>query len=397
MGGDSLVGVWHSRNLNITVLLIARNGDQNFFRHNNNNIAPNFTPVPGTNGDWLVARYYIPASQPLPSAPNWISNTHGKFLMAAAVGGPGTNGARFNYFSDFSRREVNILPDTVLACASVMLNASGSFQSYQWSTSEQTPAITVGQSGIYVVHVTDQQGCRLTDSTRVLLNSTPVIDTLTRQICPGQTFTLPSGVVVSMPGVYQDTLHYQQGCDSVIHFIHIDPAASPLQGIEKSNDISCARSTAQLTALGNAISYQWSPADALSNGGIRNPIARPTTTTTYYLTAENAAGCIAKDSITVRADFADTGGSFLLPDMFTPNGDGLNDCFGISHWLGVRNVTMLIYDRWGVEVFRSHDPQACWDGTFKGKRLTPDVFVYLITGEAACGKILKKGTISLVK
>jgi gliding motility-associated-like protein len=41
-------------------------------------------------------------------------------------------------------------------------------------------------------------------------------------------------------------------------------------------------------------------------------------------------------------------------------------------------MTLRIYDRWGEKVFESHDPDNGWDGTYKGKPLDPDVYVYYL-------------------
>ena len=67
-----------------------------------------------------------------------------------------------------------------------------------------------------------------------------------------------------------------------------------------------------------------------------------------------------------------------IPNVFSPNYDGVNDFFfiGISErWLPT-SMEMHIYDRWGNQVFYSEDSSFLWDGTFNGKLLQPNAYFY---------------------
>jgi gliding motility-associated-like protein len=87
----------------------------------------------------------------------------------------------------------------------------------------------------------------------------------------------------------------------------------------------------------------------------------------------------------------------LLPNAFTPNGDGKNDCFGVRKWGTVSNLEFSIFNRWGERVFFTNDPKQCWNGMYKGSWQPNDVFVYLVKANSACGKIFVKGTVMLIK
>jgi gliding motility-associated-like protein len=65
-----------------------------------------------------------------------------------------------------------------------------------------------------------------------------------------------------------------------------------------------------------------------------------------------------------------------IPNAFTPNKDGLNEPFR-PLLMGVVDAPMQIYNRWGERVFNGSALQG-WDGTFKGKLCTPDVYMYMI-------------------
>lgn len=86
-------------------------------------------------------------------------------------------------------------------------------------------------------------------------------------------------------------------------------------------------------------------------------------------------GC--RDTITKVVSVKD---EYILyvPNAFTPNGDGLNDIFG-AKGLGIKKFEMMIFDRWGNQIFQSGDIQKGWDGTVRGVLVQDDVYVYKIT------------------
>lgn len=69
----------------------------------------------------------------------------------------------------------------------------------------------------------------------------------------------------------------------------------------------------------------------------------------------------------------------LLPNFFTPNGDGIHDCFAPPGAQGQNCVRTQVYNRYGREVWRSSDSSSgCWDGTSRGKPLPDGVYYYTI-------------------
>ena len=98
----------------------------------------------------------------------------------------------------------------------------------------------------------------------------------------------------------------------------------------------------------------------------------PTNYGCYVAQAINEYGCVERDivCIEVREDF-----SAYVPNVFTPNGDGLNDKFFI-YGESISNITLRIFDRWGHVVFYGTDIETGWDGTFKGLDCKSDVYSY---------------------
>ena len=158
---------------------------------------------------------------------------------------------------------------------------------------------------------------------------------------------------------------------------------------------ACGGVPFQLTISGGK-SYEWSPADGLDHPDVANPVITMDTTTTYFVKATDPNGCVAFDTITIKpAISAST--AFVMPNAFTPNGDGHNDCFGIQRWGEVVVEQFAVYNRWGGCVFTTGNPSDCWDGSYRGQPMPAGTYVYVIRARTACGEITRKGTLVLVR
>ena len=92
-----------------------------------------------------------------------------------------------------------------------------------------------------------------------------------------------------------------------------------------------------------------------------------------------------------------------MPNTFSPNGDGMNDIY-YPRGRGINTIRSLrIFNRWGQMVyerknFNANDASAGWDGTFKGARLSPDVYVYILDLSCENNSIITmKGDITLIR
>jgi gliding motility-associated-like protein len=169
----------------------------------------------------------------------------------------------------------------------------------------------------------------------------------------------------------------------------------PLVKATKSNDLDCSNDRSHLKATG-AASYMWTPALSLDNSNIPNPVATPVVNTKYIVKGTDGLGCVNYDSVIVEFLAVNASGYFM-PNAFTPNRDGLNDCYGIRYWGVIRELEFSIYNRWGERIFFTKDPSACWDGNYKGVMQGIGVYVYMIKAKTLCGDTFKKGTFTLAK
>ena len=176
--------------------------------------------------------------------------------------------------------------------------------------------------------------------------------------------------------------------------ITVTVLSAPTVKATKTNDLNCNKPFTQLNATG-ATTYTWVPAYALTNDSIANPIANPAFTTTYYVYGKDTSICAGTDSVKVVADFKNHG--IILPNSFTPNNDGLNDCFGIQYYRDIQNLEFIIFNRYGGIIFKTNNASNCWDGNYKGKPASPGSYVYYIKAKTLCGNVEIKESVLLLR
>ena len=169
---------------------------------------------------------------------------------------------------------------------------------------------------------------------------------------------------------------------------------NPLPQLLTSDDVlTCNGLPVQISASGG-VRYNWSPATGLSDPDIPNPFANPLVTTVYKVEAVGANNCIATEEVKV---IVSAGNKIYVPNAFTPNGDGLNDCFGIKGAEGATLFELAVYNRFGERIFFTKDPLQCWDGKYKSNRQPIGTYAWYLRMQSPCGDVDQKGTISIVK
>jgi gliding motility-associated-like protein len=157
-------------------------------------------------------------------------------------------------------------------------------------------------------------------------------------------------------------------------------AGGPRQRIDVGSSITLAA-----TASSGA-SLLWQP------GGFTNlqPLVAPRISTTYILTGTGAHGCKASDSVRVIVSFTPK-----VPNVFTPNGDGVNDNWVIPYLDTYPDLKLEVFSRWGQSVYSWQDGHRFWDGYGNGMPLPTGTYYWLIDpGE---GLPLLKGFVDLIR
>ena len=144
---------------------------------------------------------------------------------------------------------------------------------------------------------------------------------------------------------------------------------------------------------------QWTPSVGLDDASIIRPIANPVNTTTYEIELDHGI-CVATDTIRVSVLLEENIDCemLLLPTAFTPNGDDLNDGYGISNDFIIEDLARFeIFDRWGLKLFDSVDKAEMWDGTFKGETMMPGTYIYKIEYSCMDNNFQKTGSFNLLR
>jgi gliding motility-associated-like protein len=251
----------------------------------------------------------------------------------------------------------------------------------------------MNNTGLYLDTLKTQFGC----DSFLLINFTKLNTYAQVLISACDSVKSPSGkYIYQISGTYQDTLLNQLGCDSIITIQLFIPTNS--LKLTKSNDIDCENQTAQLFTNETGLKqFMWSPDEGLNDKTSANPIVKPKSDILYYVIAKDSLGCLYNDSIFVKVEFLDSLGFF--PNVFTPNGDGLNDCLPMNSMSEFYSLNFMVYNRWGDLVFETTNIKECWKGqTQNGEALSAGTYFYLFSGITTCNKeISNRGTVTIIR
>ena len=173
-------------------------------------------------------------------------------------------------------------------------------------------------------------------------------------------------------------------CDSIVT-VHVQsiPASQDFLG---DDIVTCARGHLLVSPNTQTVWHDGTVAQSLNVSA----------SGTYSATFIDSFGCMNADTINVT--FVQSG--FYIPNIFSPNEDGINDCFRVysTHDIPFSGYRMTIYDRWGEEVFASTDPDDCWSGKFKDQIFNSGVYVWVIQVLGPCDESqILSGDVALVR
>lgn len=88
--------------------------------------------------------------------------------------------------------------------------------------------------------------------------------------------------------------------------------------------------------------------------------------------------------------------TLYIPNTFTPNGDGLNDTFGVAGE-AIKDFKMQIFNRWGQLIYESSNANERWDGTYGGQKVPMGTYVYKVTASSPNGQRQnKEGNLNVI-
>ncbi|MEJ7692579.1 PKD domain-containing protein [Daejeonella sp.] len=276
------------------------------------------------------------------------------------------------------------------------------------TSKEQNPLHSYAAPGTYIAKllVKNSTSCDAAEFTQtIIINSVPVPSfALSKPGCNNTNITLTdnstieSGTIVKWSWDFGDgtkeertnnqpfdhkyakggnfqvslTVTSSNGCETTL--IQTANVSTPF--LEAGQDIIMIRGgavTFNVNATGTNLQYKWSPSTGLDRDNIKNPVASPTEDTRYTLTITSEEGCVVSDDILVT--IVDKP---IIPNTFTPNGDGVNDVWKIKYLDTYPDVRVDIFNRFGVRVYASIGYSRPWNGTLNGSDLPVGTYYYLI-------------------
>lgn len=288
-------------------------------------------------------------------------------------------------------------------------------------------------SGAYSVTVTDANGCT-GELLNIILSDPPAVQGIylpwDEIVCNGDETTLFIDTILGGSGApYQYSLDFGVYLDPSFpinmgggeHYItYIDrlgceytdtifvPEPDPIGVRFDPDDVEInLGDSLQLTPIPTGAivaDFEWTPADKVSDPDAFEPYTRTYESELYTIVVYDEKGCSATGSIQVNVN---PNRRVYIPNIFYPgNPGGLNDHFNPNVGGGVEIVNyMRIFDRWGNLMFErndfypnNNDFAEGWDGKYRGKYVSPGVYVYVIEVKFLDNRVLLyRGDVTVIR
>lgn len=172
----------------------------------------------------------------------------------------------------------------------------------------------------------------------------------------------------------------------------------PFKITELSNDtIIYYGDSIRLTAKGeNAYIWVWNPTRTIKDYSNETITVWPKESTVYTAIVFDEYGCKDSGQVKVQVLYQP---KLMMPNAFTPNGDGLNDIFKIEGIQYEKLNSFQVFDRYGTKVFETTNINKGWDGTYLGgEKAAAGVYYYLIEMSNVDRQTFQfKGDITLIR
>ncbi len=297
----------------------------------------------------------------------------------------------------------NLGNDTTLCNGqNLVLHAPSGGVSYLWSTGDAaSQSITVSAAGQYWVSV-NWGTCTTSDTVSITVVPYPTVNlTPSVQFCPGDSIKLDPGNSANTTYLWSTGAVSQKitAVTAGIYYVKATSQACSIWDTTMVNGIPphgwlnhvtvCNIEKYTLDAGFSGGTYQWSTGASTQQISITEPGP-------YWVKVNNHV-CLYTDSVTIDGSFS--GEVIWFPNSFTPNGDNLNDYF-TAKGTDITDFQMLIFNRWGEQIFETKKIEEGWDGTCQGNPVEQDVYIWKIKYKTKCSKDLfaeKIGQVNVVR
>ncbi len=327
--------------------------------------------------------------------------------------------------------DVEIYGESMFCKGDTIILQASTMPRYQWSTGDTSAQIKVAQQGWYYLSASDQNGCTATDS--IYIEQIPQLDI--------QTYTQDESRYNAKDGKIS-IAYISGGIGTIRYYIGNTPVnngdtlrdlspgnytinAIDSLGCEWNTDISIEAAPQLWVSLGDDIiintadktirieadnnfttiqSIQWYIDGQLIDNDDTYYEFTPSKDTQIEVVLTDENGCTQSDTLNIHLDITEEI-EVYIPNIFSPDGDGLNDVWSISGNKAIKEIEYLaIYDRWGEQVYsKKHIPldtyrTELWDGSYKGYKVNQGVYVYILRLKTYDGKqIVKARDVTVVR
>jgi gliding motility-associated-like protein len=171
-------------------------------------------------------------------------------------------------------------------------------------------------------------------------------------------------------GSYTISFTASNGCDAATSTKIIIVTAPPDMQIVANPASAVYGESITLSANVVANNYAWSTNENTNTIQVQD--------SGWYWLQTMVQGCLLSDSISIQFNSPADTGYVYVPNVFSPNGDMINDKLVYFHSASYTLMSLHIFTRWGNEVFNTTALGDYWDGTYKGAALDGDTYFILI-------------------
>jgi gliding motility-associated-like protein len=369
----------------------------------------------------------------LQNPPKQVYNTPGNYMIAlTAANSSGCAATVSSAINAYPIPLVTIIADSnVCSGQSVNLSVQGA-TTYNWTPASSlsctdcaNPIAIPDSSTKYLVTGTSTHGCAASDSISISVKFPFEIQVSKRDtLCAGNStmLTVSGGekyvwspaaslnnpALANPVATPTESVSYRviasdnMGCYQDTGFVPVTVYSIPTVDAGNDKTINVGKTIELLPVVSNDVTMvNWSPTSGIFRNSYPGISVKPNESLEYTVEVSNRGGCMARDRVTVNVLCNDA--NVFIPNTFSPNGDGANDIFFIRG-SGVFQIKVLkIFNRWGEVVFErsntfANNSSSGWDGSFNGKKLLPDIYVYTVAIVCDNNSILTyKGNIALLR
>lgn len=313
-----------------------------------------------------------------------------------------------NYDIKIFDLDSNLIIGDTMVCQgqTTVLAVAPGFDTYIWSTGENTPMIEVGP-GSYTLEITTADGCMLSDEITIREVNIVLNWSVDHQSCPDigdgvielsevEGGTPPFSMTVDgirfneipaiwsglIPGSYLLTVEDSEGCTQEvdIDILPADPIIAEIS-LSAANNVSPGQPiNVSVNTNVSIASITWLP----GNGEVdcvdcQSTVWRPDPAglISAEIFTDNNCRVLIDTALNITFNY-----DVYFPNAFSPNDDNINDVYFPGVTSSVQMIqTLIIFDRWGQEIYRIEQirpdqSELGWDGLIQGVRAEPGVYVF---------------------